>query len=83
MDGIFDYTLEHFGLQQARTYWTGLHVALDLLAEHPEMGTDLNDVVPNIRRLVHEAHAIYYQVRPEKVVIARILGPGQDPLGEL
>lgn len=83
LDGIFEHTLEYHGLRQARAYWAGMKAALDVLTQHPLIGSDQSDIRPDIRRLVHEAHTIYYKVGQDDIVIVRILGPGQDPLEEL
>ena len=57
--------------------------AFRFLAEYPFAGSDQSSIRAEMRRYVHEAHAIYYEVRSAEIVIARILGPGQDPLEEL
>lgn len=83
LEEIFTYTLKRYGHSQARVYRDGIVKAFDVLLEHPLLGSDQGDIRPNIRRFVHEAHAIYYQTGEREMLVVRILGPGQDPLEEL
>lgn len=83
LGGIFDYTLERYGEEQAEKYYAGLIKTFELLAAHPLIGSDQSDTRSATRRVTHQAHAIYYRVGGAEVVIVRILGPGQDPLEEL
>ena len=80
---IADYTIAKHGPEQAKVYRDGLLKAFDAIAEHPEIGTDQNHIFPELRRLVHESHAIYYRVGDNEIVVMRLLGPGQDPLSQL
>jgi toxin ParE1/3/4 len=36
LDGIYEYTILNFGLEQARMYLQGLHERFATLAEHPD-----------------------------------------------
>jgi len=38
LDGIYEYTILHFGLEQARVYLLGLHERFEILAEHRRRG---------------------------------------------
>ncbi|MEK9141767.1 MAG: type II toxin-antitoxin system RelE/ParE family toxin [Nitrospirota bacterium] len=38
LDGIYEYTILHFGLEQARVYLFGLHERFQMLAEQPTQG---------------------------------------------
>ena len=83
LDDIVLYTIDRYGLKQAREYRGGFEKLFSLLAEHRLMGSDQSGIQPNLRRIVHQSHTIYYRVAEHEVTIARILGPGQDPLEEL
>lgn len=80
---IADYTIQRFGLQQARSYSQGLFESLRIIAEYPFIGSDQAHIKKNIRRHVHEYHSIYYRVNDKGVTIYRILGRGEDPLHQL
>lgn len=83
VENIAKYTLEKFGFQQAEKYILGLHLALDTLTEYPTMGSSQHHIKINSRRYVYRSHSIYYAPQNDKIVIFRILGPGEDPLTQL
>ena len=83
LDEIAVYTIAKHGVQQAKVYRDRLLKAFEAIAEHPEIGTGQNHILPELRRLVHESHAIYYRVADNEIVVMRLLGPGQDPLSQL
>ena len=83
LSAIADYTIERFGIDQARIYSHRLFQALDTLAVYPQIGTDYNLVRPGVRRLANESHVIYYRRTKEGVLILRILGAGQDRVRHL
>ena len=77
---IADYTIDCFGIEQARVYRDGLFKAFEMITDFPLIGSDQNHIKKNIRRHVHEFHSIYYRVDGNEIIIYRILGPGEDPL---
>lgn len=77
--GIADYTIERFGLQQARIYRDRMFNAFAALAAFPDLGTDCSHIVPGTRRFAHEAHVLYFRKVRSGIVILRILGKDQDP----
>jgi toxin ParE1/3/4 len=79
LDNIASYTIERFGLAQARRYSEGLFKVFDLLVTFPLMGLDQRHIVPDMRCIVHASHTIYYLVSGEEIVIVGLLGQGQDP----
>lgn len=83
LEAIAVYTLERYGAKQAQSYRSGFEKFFALLAERPMAGSDQSGIHPRLRRIVHQSHAIYYRVDQDEITIARILGPGQDPLSEL
>ena len=80
---IASYTIQRFGINQARLYRDGLFKALEIIAEYPLIGSDQGHIKKNIRRFVHEFHSIYYRIDTNGIFIFRILGPGEDPLRNL
>ncbi|MCK5190557.1 MAG: type II toxin-antitoxin system RelE/ParE family toxin [Methylococcales bacterium] len=80
---IADYTIQQFGIEQARIYSNGLFKSFEMIAEYPLIGSSQHHIKKNIRRHVHEYHSIYYRVDNHGITIYRILGPGEDPLKQL
>lgn len=83
LDAIAEYTIARHGVQQARAYRDRLMQAFESIAAHPEIGSDQGQILPGLRRFIHESHAIYYRVGQNEIVVMRLLGPGQDPLSQI
>ena len=77
---IASYTIQRFGIRQARLYRDGLFKAFEMISDFPFMGSDQSQIKKNIRRHVYESHSVYYRVDANEIFILRILGPGEDPL---
>ena len=73
LTGIADYTIETFGIEQARRYRDGLEAGLQNLADNPMLGYSADDLAPNLRRLEHQSHVIFYIPLDDGVLIVRIL----------
>lgn len=80
---IIDFSLETFGIEQARIYYDSLIDALNHIADHPEIGMSFAHIKPNTRRLVHGSHVVYYRTDTSSVFIRRILHQSQDPMRHL
>lgn len=80
---IASYTIQRFGIRQARIYRDGLFKAFEMISEFPLIGSDQSQIKENIRRHVHEQHSIYYRADADGIFILRILGAGEDPLRHL
>ncbi|WP_442578056.1 type II toxin-antitoxin system RelE/ParE family toxin [Mesorhizobium sp. ASY16-5R] len=50
---IFDYSLQHFGLNQAKRYRASLLTCLSTLADHLRLGRLARSVGGNVRRHEH------------------------------
>ncbi|MDD5319808.1 MAG: type II toxin-antitoxin system RelE/ParE family toxin [Methylococcales bacterium] len=83
LSNIAIYTIQHFGIKQARLYRDGLFKTFDTITEFPLIGSEQSHIKPKVRRFVYESHTIYYRVNSNDIVILRILGPGEDPLRHL
>ena len=80
---IADWGIDTFGIIKARTYRDSLNEAFARLALHRTLGESFGHLRPQLRRLVHGSHIIYYKLADEKIVIERILHQSQDPLRHL
>ncbi len=83
LENIALYSIQNFGIEQARLYRDGLFKTFDMICEFPMIGSDQNRIKKNARRQVYESHTIYYRVDHKAIFILRILGPGEDPLRHL
>src|SRR5438552_11419886 len=60
VDGIYEYSILHFGLQQARDYVNSLQGCFGNLADNPGLGRDYSHVKANARRFEYQSHSVYY-----------------------
>jgi len=81
--GIADYTIETFGVEQARRYRDELEACFESLAGNPRLGRDASQLVPGLRRFEHRSHTIFYAEEEQGVLIIRILHVGMDALRHL
>ena len=80
---IAEYTIERFGINQARRYRDSLFRTFESLTEHPAMGRDYSHVKEGCRRHEHESHVIYYKITNSGILVLRLLHQSQDPTSYL
>jgi toxin ParE1/3/4 len=83
LDGIADYSLQSFGLDQTRIYRDRLFRAFETLDEFPGIGSHCSFIRKGARRFVHDSHVIYFRRVRSVILILRILGADQDPARNL
>ncbi|WP_421855849.1 type II toxin-antitoxin system RelE/ParE family toxin [Marinomonas sp.] len=72
--GIWVYTCEAWGVDQADTYIDQLETEMN----HPSLGTNYAHVFPGYRRLLVEHYAIFYQVLETEILVVRVLHEEMD-----
>ena len=80
---IYAYTIETFGLAQARAYGTGLQDQLALVAAHPRIGRRYDEVQEGLHRFEYERHSIYYRLSDDGILVLRLLHQRMDPARHL
>ena len=78
LDGIYEYTILNFGLEQARAYLLGLHERFQILADTPGIGRSATQLAPNLRRHEYQSHIIFYNPTETGVLIVRVLHTRMD-----
>ncbi|WP_370185291.1 type II toxin-antitoxin system RelE/ParE family toxin [Alloalcanivorax sp.] len=76
--GIWMYTCEEWGADQADTYLDRLAAGMEQLINYPSLGTDYTHVLPGYRRLQVEHHTVFYQVLEPEVLVVRVLHEDMD-----
>lgn len=76
--GIWIYTCEEWGADQADNYLDKLEASMKQLLNHPSLGTNYAHVFPGYRRLQVEHHAVFYQVLELEVLVIRVLHEDMD-----
>ena len=73
LEAIAEYTIERFGLEQARQYRDDLASCFVRLAANPELGRRVEQLGRNLRRFEHRSHIVFYQAQESRLLIVRIL----------
>ena len=76
--GIWVYTCEEWGVDQADKYLDQLEAGMQQLINHPSLGANYAYVLSGYRRLQVEHHAVFYQVLESEVLIVRVLHEDVD-----
>ena len=78
IDGIYEYTIASFGLEQARKYIGELHTQLGMIATHPNAGRDADDLAPGLRRFEYQQHIVFYLPGQHGIHVVRVLHHSMD-----
>ena len=73
LEGIARYTIETFGVEQARRYRDDLEACFRTLAENPRLGRSAERLRPGLRRFERRSHAVFYMQNEDGILIVRIL----------
>jgi len=78
LDGIYEYTILNFGLEQAQTYLLGLHERFQILADNPGVGRSASQLAPELRRHEYQSHVVFYIPKKKGALIVRVLHARMD-----
>nr|WP_242469191.1 type II toxin-antitoxin system RelE/ParE family toxin [Halorhodospira halochloris] len=76
--GIWVYTCEEWGVDQADNYLDRLEAGMKGLTYHPSLGANYGHVLSGYRRLQVEHHALFYQLLESEVLVVRVLHEDMD-----
>ena len=79
LEDIKLYSVENFGDTQAVRYARALSDAMDIIAEHPNIGIRCDSVSAGLRRYECMSHTIYYRIAEQAIRVVRVLHKGMDP----
>jgi toxin ParE1/3/4 len=75
---IWNYTVEHWGLNQAEIYLGLIEAAVDSIANDPNTGRPCDEVRPGHRRYLVGSHVLFYRMKANRVFVVRILHQRMD-----
>ena len=78
LEGIWKYTREEWGLEQAERYTDLLTAAFHVLAESPKSAPACDHIRPGYRRRNVERHMIYFRTTDYGIAIIRVLHERMD-----
>ena len=76
--GIADYSIETFGIEQARRYRDDLDACFRTIAGNPRLGRSAEVLSHGLRRIEHRSHVVFYLVDESGILIVRILHSSMD-----
>jgi len=83
LEDIWNYTAEHWGVDQAIKYVESLNSTFILLAETPEMSRLRTELSPSVHIHTHEKHMIVYLTKSTHIIIVRVLHKSMLPENHL
>ena len=78
LQGIWDYTDENWGREQAQDYSRDIQAAIEKVASNPKLGKSCEDVRPGYLRYPVGSHVLFYGIAGAHITIIRILHQRMD-----
>ena len=78
LEEIAEFTIERFGIEQARRYRDSLKTCFDQLADNPALGRSVEQLMQGLHRFEHQSHVVFYMSEPENIFIIRVLHSSMD-----
>ena len=78
IEAILEQSLVDFGWLQTEKYYESLKHCLELLSEHPAMGSTAEHIRAGYRRFTHESHVVFYRVNQDGILVIRVLHRRMD-----
>ena len=75
---IADFTIQSFGIEQARFYRDGFNNCFEVLAENPQLGRSAAELTPNLKRYEHQSPVVFYIPQDTDILIVCILHQRMD-----
>jgi toxin ParE1/3/4 len=78
LEGIYDYTVEMFGVEQAARYLSKFEIVFESLCLNPKSGRGRDEIRKGLRSMSVEHHSIFYRVLKSHLRIVRVLHSSRD-----
>lgn len=78
LSDIADFTIQTFGIEQARFYRDELNNCFEILAENPQLGRSAAELAPDLKRFEYQSHVVFYKPKDTDILIVRILHQRMD-----
>ncbi|MEX2499757.1 MAG: type II toxin-antitoxin system RelE/ParE family toxin [Wenzhouxiangellaceae bacterium] len=73
LEAIAEFTINRFGIGQARQYRDELKACFENLAENSAMGRRVEQLAKGLRRFEHGSHIVFYVPVDDGVLVVRVL----------
>jgi toxin ParE1/3/4 len=78
LDGIWSYTAQRWGVDQAERYLRRIADAVDLVAETPALGRNCDYIRQGYQKYPVGSHVLFYRQVEDAVDVVRILHQNMD-----
>ena len=78
IDGIWDYTADHWNEQQADAYVGVIRAAIERVAKRPQLGRACDKLRAGYRRIDAGSHVVFFRVNGDVAEVIRILHESMD-----
>jgi toxin ParE1/3/4 len=78
LSGIWDYTFEEWGVEQAEKYVRELWAEIQMQANDHSTSTDISDVRSGYRKKKSGSHVIFFKLIDDGIDVIRILHQRMD-----
>lgn len=78
LEAIWDYTVEHWGVEQAERYLQELFGGFEDLATNPRLGRKRGDVKAGYRSFPQGRHVVFYVIAPGGIEVIGIVHHSAD-----
>jgi toxin ParE1/3/4 len=78
LDEIWSHTAKTWGREQAEAYLLGMNATMQLLAKHPKLGRNIDDIRQGYFKFPAASHILIFRMSPEAMEIIRILHKSMD-----
>lgn len=73
IEEIIEYSYANFGHNQAEKYRNNLNQTIKNLSQSEYLGKKIDYTGKNLRKYIHQSHAIYYEIENKNIFIIRVL----------
>jgi toxin ParE1/3/4 len=78
LEGIIDYTLQHWGADQAEKYLAALEELAGNLARMPALGQSRDELSKGLKVFPYENHLLFYIKDRQGITIPRVVHENMD-----
>jgi toxin ParE1/3/4 len=78
IEEIWDYTVEHWNVDQAEAYLRKIKAAVEAVADDPRLGRPCDEVRAGYRKYSAGSHILFYRTTSGCIDIVRILHQRMD-----
>ena len=78
LEGIFDYTFDEFGFDQAEKYLLEIEEIFQNLIANPQIGKKRDEIKQGLYSFPKDNHIIFYRILDNHIRIVRVLHGSRD-----